>query len=100
VRLATFAGGGLHEVTSQLRNGVLRIENVSPMLYLELAFGKAGTPSAAVYRQCFAPQTVLLLVVKNPDKISVGAEWLWVKSGKYATMTRSWAGPDSTRERQ
>jgi len=24
----------------------------------------------------------LLLVVKNPEKITVGGDWLWVKSGK------------------
>jgi hypothetical protein len=79
---STFSGGGLHEVTGQMRNGVLRIENVPPQFDMELTFGKGGAASALIYRQCYAPQTTLLLVVKNPDKLSDGARWLWVKSGK------------------
>ncbi len=79
---STFSGGGLHEVTSQMRNGVLRIENVPPQFDMELTFGNGGASSALIYRECFAPQTMLLLVVKNPDKLSDGARWLWVKSGK------------------
>jgi hypothetical protein len=79
---STFSGGGLHEVTAQLRDGTLRIENVPPHFDLELAFGKAGYSSALIYRQCFAPQTTLLLVIKNLDMLSDGARWLWVKSGK------------------
>jgi len=39
-----------------------------------------------IYRHCFAPQTVLLYVVKNPAKLSDGGDWLYVKSGKYANM--------------
>ena len=40
--------------------------------------------SALIYRNCIAPQTVLLLVVKNPAKVTDGADWLWAKSGKFA----------------
>jgi hypothetical protein len=79
---STFSGGGLHEVTGQMRNGVLQLENVPPQFDMELTFGKGGASSALLYRQCFAPQTTLLLVVKNPDKLSDGARWLWRKSGK------------------
>jgi hypothetical protein len=78
----TFSGGGLHEVTGQMRNGQLRIENVPSALQIELTFGKAGDASALIYRQCFAPQTTLLFVVKNPDKLSDGGHWLWVESGQ------------------
>jgi hypothetical protein len=81
---ATFSGGGLHEVTSRMLNGVLRIDDVPAQFYLETAFGNAGSSSTLIYRQCFAPQTVLLDVVKNPAKLSDGGEFLWVKSGKYA----------------
>jgi hypothetical protein len=81
-----FSGGGLHEVTAQIRNGVLRIDNVPPQFDLETAFGNAGSSSSLIYRHCFAPETVLLYVVKNPAKISDGGDWLWVKSGKYATV--------------
>ncbi len=81
---STFSGGGLREVTGQLRNGVLRIDNPPAQFDIETAFGRAGSGSALLYRQCFGPQTVLLYVIKNPDKLSDGADWLWVKSGKYA----------------
>ncbi len=84
----TFGGGGLHEETANLRNGVLRIENAPAQFYLDTAFGNAGESSNLIYRQCFGPQTVLLYVVKNPAKISDGAEWLWVKSGKFAAAPR------------
>jgi hypothetical protein len=85
---ATFSGGGLHEVTSQIRNGVLRLDNVPDHFDLETAFGNGGSGSALIYKQCFAPQTVLLYVITNPDKLSDGAEFLWVKSGRYATTPR------------
>jgi hypothetical protein len=78
----TFSGGGLHEVTGQMHNGQLRIENLPSAFQIELTFGKAGDASALIYRQCFAPQTTLLFVVKNPDKLSDGGHWLWAKSGQ------------------
>lgn len=81
---STFSGGGLHEVTGQLQNGVLRIDNAPPQFDIETAFGGAGSSSAFLYRQCFAPRTVLLYVLRNPARISDGDDWLWVKSGKYA----------------
>jgi hypothetical protein len=75
----TFSGGNIHEMTSQLRNGVLRIDNVPPQFNIELYFGQAGDSSALIYRQCYGPQTTLLLVVKNRQKLSDGADWLWSK---------------------
>ncbi len=83
---ATSSGGGLREMTAQLRNGVLRIENAPPQFDIETHFGNAGDSSALIYRQCGGPQTVLLFVVKNPRKLSDGGDWLWVKSGKFATV--------------
>jgi hypothetical protein len=81
---ATFKGGGIHEVTSQLRNGVLRLDNAPAKFALAVDFGSNGSADAdMIYRQCYAPQTVLLLVVKDTAKISDGADWIWVKSGKY-----------------
>ena len=85
---ATFSGGGLHEVSSQIRNGVLRLDGAPDHFDLELAFGNGGSSSALIYKQCFAPQTVLLYVVKDPGRLSDGAEFLWVKSGKYAAVAR------------
>lgn len=75
----TFSGGNIHEVTSQLRNGVLRIDNVPPQFDIELSFGQAGDSSALIYRQCYGPQTTLLFVVKNRQKLSDGGDWLWSK---------------------
>lgn len=83
---ATFSGGGLKELTSQMRDGVLRIDDASAHFDMEVAFGNGAFGSTLIHRQCFAPQTVLLYVV-NPDKLSeAGTYWLWVKSGKYATV--------------
>jgi hypothetical protein len=80
----TSSGGGLHDVTGQLRNGVLRIDNAPAQFQIEASFGGHGNASATLYRSCFAPQTVLLLLVKNPTNISDGTDWLWVKSGRFA----------------
>lgn len=76
----TFSGGGLHEVTAQMRNGVVVIPNLPAQFDMEVTFGKGGAASALIYRQCFSPETTMLLVVKNPDKLSDGARWLWVKN--------------------
>jgi hypothetical protein len=83
---STFSGGGLHEVTSHIRNGVLRLDNIPAQFELDAEFGAAGSSSANIYRQCFAPQTVLLFVIKNPANLGEGGDFLWVKSGKYATI--------------
>jgi hypothetical protein len=79
---ATFSGGGLRELTGELRNGALRLDNPPPYFHMEAFFGKGGSSDALIYRQCFGPQTTLVLVVKNPNQLSDGADWLWRKSGK------------------
>ena len=83
-----FSGGHLKEYTAQIQNGVLRIPDVPASFDLEITFagGNKGAGSALLYRKCAGPQTVLLYVVKNPDKLSDGADWMWVKSGKFATV--------------
>jgi hypothetical protein len=83
---ATFTGGGLKELTSQLRNGVLRIDNAPDKFDVETAYSDGGFNGVLIYRQCFGPQTVLLHVVSDPAKSSDGGYWLWVKSGKYARL--------------
>jgi hypothetical protein len=70
------------DVTSQFRNGVLALDGVPPHFTMDIEFGEGGAAFALIYRQCFLPRTVLMLVVKNPAKLSDGADWLWVKSGK------------------
>jgi hypothetical protein len=86
----SFAGGGIHEITSQIHDGMVRIDN--PPAYFNLAVNlmKPGTGAseALIYRQCFAPTTVLLFVVKDADNPSEGGDFLWVKAGKYAAVPR------------
>ncbi|HKF48764.1 MAG TPA: hypothetical protein VKB38_15505 [Terracidiphilus sp.] len=69
----TFSGGGLREVTAQIRNGVLRIENPPAKFHVETALGNGGQGSADIYRRCFGPETVLLYVIRNPANIMDGA---------------------------
>lgn len=78
----TFSGGGLREITGQLQNGAMRLPGPPAQFYLEVGFGKGGSGGALIHRQCFGSPSVLLLVVKNPQKLTDGADWLWVKSGK------------------
>lgn len=77
-----FSGGHIREVTGQMRNGILRIDNVPPQFDLELSFGNNGGASALTYRQCYQRETTLLLVLKNPERVGEGADWLWVKTAK------------------
>lgn len=85
---ATFAGGGLHEVPAPGHDGVFRVEDVPEVFEMDLEFGAGGATAAKLYRQCFAPQTVLLYVVKDPANVEAGGGWLWVKAGKYAAIPR------------
>jgi hypothetical protein len=77
------SGGHLTEVTSQMKNGVLGIENPGKEMYMNIRTENGGG-SAPVYRQCFGPVTTLLLVVDALDRMGTRADWLWVKSGKQA----------------
>ncbi|MGA2538690.1 MAG: hypothetical protein ABSF53_21965 [Terracidiphilus sp.] len=85
---STFAGGGIHEITSQIHNDMLRIEN--PPAYFNFAMNviqpNHGTGSGMIYRQCFAPVTMLYYVLKDPNDVGAGADWLYAKSGKYAAV--------------
>lgn len=69
--------------TSELRNGLLRIDNAPKQFKLDLTNANGGS-EATVYRQCPFPQTVLLMVLKNPATWGEGADWIWVKAGKWA----------------
>ena len=76
---STFSGGGLHEITAQMRDGAVRIDSAPKYWEMDVLFGDAGSASALIYRQCFGAQPVLLLVLENPAKISDGAQFRWVK---------------------
>jgi hypothetical protein len=78
----SYSGATIHEVTDQIRNGVLAIKNPPESFYLDVHVTKGSESSALIYRQCFRPETVLLFVPKE-GAMDQG-EWLWVKSGKPA----------------
>ena len=85
---ATFSGGGLHEVTSQIHNDMLRVDN--PPAYFNLAMNVVqpnhGAGTGLIYRQCFAPVTMLYYVLKDPNDPGQGGDYLYAKSGKYASV--------------
>jgi hypothetical protein len=82
--------GGFHVKVNNsdrpLQNGVARLDNVPEHFDVSLDFGDGGGASAQIYRQCPAPQSVLLFVVKNPAIIGEGGDWFWVKSGKFSKV--------------
>jgi hypothetical protein len=81
---STFAGGGLHEITSQIHNDMLRIEN--PPAYFNLAINVVtpghGAGTGLVYRKCFAPVTMLYWVLNDPN--GADGDMVYAKAGKYA----------------
>ena len=84
--------GNTQDVTNQLQNGVLRINNAPENFTLDLEWPDHSA-SANVFRQCFHPETVLLFIQR--DKLGqqwIGCDWCWVKSGKYATIPRGSGG--------
>jgi hypothetical protein len=81
----SYSGGDIHELTAQLHNGVLRVDNVPEYFQIATHFRNGGDASALIYRHCAGPQTVLLYIVKDPSDLSTGADWLWATAGKFAT---------------
>lgn len=86
---STFSGGGLHEITNQIHNDMLRIDN--PPAYFNLSINvptpNEGAGVGLIYRQCFAPVTVLYDILKDPSDPGKGADFLYAKSGKYSTVS-------------
>jgi hypothetical protein len=76
------SGGHLTEVTRQMQNGMLRLDNTGKAFHVEIRVPNGGG-AATLYRQCAGPQTTLLFVVTSLDNLTPG-QWLWVKSGKQA----------------
>jgi hypothetical protein len=83
---STYAGGGLHEITNEIHNGMLRIDNPPAyfMFGVNIPTPNHGADVGLIYRQCFAPVTMLYYVVKDPANPGDGGDWLYAKSGKYA----------------
>ena len=84
---STYAGGGLHEITNQIRNYTIRIDN--PPAYFNFGINiptpHRGASVGLIYRQCFAPVTNLYYVIKDRANPADGGDWLYAKAGKYAT---------------
>ncbi|MGA1983233.1 MAG: hypothetical protein ABSG84_12310 [Acidobacteriaceae bacterium] len=74
--------GGKLTVTAGA-NGVWRIANVPARFDMSEDFGNAGGGGGTLRRQCWGPVSTLLLVVKDPTKLGLGADWLWDVKGKY-----------------
>jgi hypothetical protein len=66
-----------------LPNGLARLVNMPKQFTIDVRVPSGGA-TGPIFRQCNKPQTTLLLVAKNWDKLGEGADWLWVKSGKLA----------------
>lgn len=64
-------------------NGVWRVASPPPHFNLMEDFGDAGGGSGMIHRQCWGPVSTLLLVVKDPQNLGKGADWLWDVKGKY-----------------
>jgi hypothetical protein len=83
-----FLRGALREVTGQLRDGVLSIPNPPPLFRVYIHVPGASGGEALIYRQCFRPETVLLVVLPaekpGPGDPPKQAHWLWVKAEKAA----------------
>ncbi|NLT66647.1 MAG: hypothetical protein GXX84_08600 [Acidobacteria bacterium] len=69
------------DVSSEYRSGVLRISNAPENFSLRVDSNDGNGWSSDLSRQCYRPETVLLLSV-SPDLFET--RWYWVKSGKYA----------------
>lgn len=82
----TYSGGHVLEITNRAHNGVVRLG--LPPDHFQIGVNTIephrGGSVGLVYRQCFAPTTVLLYVVKDYGQPTESGDWLWVKSGKYA----------------
>lgn len=86
--MTTYSGGHVLEITNRVHNGVVRL-GLPPdhfMLGVNVPLPHHGGGIGLVYRQCFAPTTVLLDVVKDYGKDDQSQDFLWVKSGKYTAV--------------
>jgi hypothetical protein len=66
-----------------LPNGLSRLVNMPKQFILDVRVPSGGA-TGPIFRQCNKPQTTLLMVAKDWDKLGKGADFLWVKSGKFA----------------
>jgi len=85
--IMTFSGGGLHEITSTVHNGVVALNNLPSYFNLDVnVIEQPGRTSVSglVYKQCFSPDQVLLWIVKDRGQPDESSDVLWVKGGRLA----------------
>jgi hypothetical protein len=83
----TFSGGHLRQITTGIHGGTVSLGTVPPYFNLVVNAvhpGHSGGPGL-IYRQCFAPTTVLLFLYKDYGQQDESVDALWVKAGKNAT---------------
>jgi len=82
----TFSGGHLHQITTGIHDGMVSLGTLPSYFNLVVNVVEPGHSGGVglVYRQCFAPTTVLLYVVKDMGQPTESADLLWVKAGKFA----------------
>ena len=82
----TYAGSSKKEIASPAHNGVFRLGAVPDHFRLDVHVVAPSSVDGTglIYRQCFAPTTVLLYLVKDSIDDSHNPDWLWVKSGRNA----------------
>jgi hypothetical protein len=72
-------------LSAQYQNGMIRIPNPPPQFDLQVNRNGGGWANT-INKQCYRPETVLLLVI--PQEPLGDIHWLWVKSGKYAAVQK------------
>jgi hypothetical protein len=85
--MESFVGGHVRYMTKKVHSGVVSLGSMPPSFMMSVNVVQPGHASnmGLVYRQCFAPTTVLLYVIKDdgdPDEQS--GDFLWVKPGHHA----------------
>ncbi len=73
------------EVSAQYQNGALRTPNAPAQLSFEVENSEGAGWGTSISRQCYGPETVLMLVL---GKEFSDTHWYWAKSGKYAAITK------------
>lgn len=81
---ATFGGGQLREVTGDFHNGALQIESPPAVFEIDTEFGTGGSAHALIRRQCFGPETTLLLIVRDPVHPTDANAWVWARGAHTA----------------
>ena len=84
----TFSGGHLRQITTGIHGGMVSLGEVPPYFNLVVNAVHPGHSggSGLIYRQCFAPTTVLLFLYKDYGQQDESVDALWVKAGKNATL--------------